>query len=565
MTKPANTPCVLIIRDGWGQNPNFAHRGFNAVELAKTPVADQLMTEYPTTLVKTSGEDVGLSAGKMGNSEVGHQNIGAGRIVFQEPVRISKAIREGEFFENEALTKAVEGAKSRGKAVHLMGLASDAGVHGLLEHLYGCLELCKRLGHRKVFVHCFMDGRDTGPYTGKGYVEQVEEKLHEIGFGRIASVIGRYWAMDRDNRWERVAKAYACLTGRGAKDVIDELKIMRTAPSAVQYYYDNPTDRSREGDEFVSPMIVARDMDDAYASRIGDGDAVIFWNYRGDRPRELCRALVYPEFQGFETIDPSPGTGERGFDRGEKLDIELICMTGYASDLKPYVSIAFPKLPPMKQIAGAYFAELGMTQFRCAETEKFAHVTFFFNDYRDDPFEGEHREIIQSPDVPTYDQKPDMSAPAVGEATMRRLDADDCEDVLIINFANGDMVGHTGKLDAAIWACETVDRCVGEIVDKVLELGGCAIVTADHGNAEQMVDPITHGPHTSHTTYDVPLILVGEQFRQRTLRPDGRLADILPTMLEMMNLPQPEAMTGETLLVPAEVPADAPVEEPVTA
>jgi 2,3-bisphosphoglycerate-independent phosphoglycerate mutase len=547
MAKPTNTPCVLIIRDGWGHNPNFNHRPFNAIELAKTPVSDRLMAEYPTTLIQTSGANVGLLDGQMGNSEVGHQNIGAGRIVLQEPMRITREMNEGRFKENQALVEGIQHAKEAGKAIHFMGIASDAGVHGMIAHLFGLLDLCKELDYTTVYIHCFTDGRDTGPYTGKAYVQTIDDRLKELGFGRIVSVMGRYWAMDRDNRWERVARAFACMTGRGDQQYIDPIRFMHTAETAIQFYYDNPENQSQEGDEFVTPMIIADEHDDARATRVNDGDTVIFWNYRGDRPRELCRAFVFPEFQG--AVEPSPDSGERGFDRGEKLDLHFVAMTGYATDLKPYVRIAYPKSAPMQDIGGSYLADQGLRQLRCAETEKFPHVTFFFNDYRDEPFPGEERIIVQSPKVPTYDLKPDMSALQVAESVIGRLVSDDCEDVIIVNFANGDMVGHTGQLRAAIWACETVDDCVGRIIEQILRRGGSAIVTADHGNAEQMWDPKTHSPHTAHTTYDVPLILIGEAFKGMSLREGGRLADIFPTMLDMMDLDQPEAMTGESLLV----------------
>ncbi|MCK4872842.1 MAG: 2,3-bisphosphoglycerate-independent phosphoglycerate mutase [Phycisphaerales bacterium] len=551
MPKPTNTPCVLIIRDGWGHNPNFNHRPFNAIELARTPVSDRLMGEYPTVLIKTSGLDVGLPDNTMGNSEVGHQNIGAGRIVNQEPVRITKAMEADGFEGNDVLVDGIKRAKRKGTAIHLMGLASDAGVHGMISHLFGLLELCKTLEQSEVYIHCFMDGRDTGPYTGKAFIQQIEAKIQEIGVGRIVSVIGRYWVMDRDNRWDRVAKAYACMTGRGREEVIDEIRFMHSAATAVQFYYDNPINRSMQGDEFVLPMIITDEQSDAIHTRVREDDTVIFWNYRGDRPREICRAFVYPGFHGDAQIEPSPETGERGFDRGDRLHVHFVAMTGYSKDLDPYLNVAFPKQAPMEQIGGEYLAQLGLTQFRCAETEKFPHVTFFFNDYRAEPFEGEHHAIIQSPMVATYDLKPDMSAPIVMEAVIGRLVADDCEDVLIVNFANGDMVGHTGKLDAAIWACETVDDCVGRIIEQVLRRGGSAIVTADHGNAEQIYNPVTLSAHTAHTTYAVPLILIGERFKGRLLREGGRLADIFPTMLEMMGLPKPEAMTGESLLIPA--------------
>ncbi len=543
-TTPRNVPFVLIVRDGWGENPNPEHDSFNAIRLARTPVAQALMRDFPSTLIHTSGEDVGLPDGTMGNSEVGHQNIGAGRVVDQESVRISKSIRTGHFFSNEALVEAVRSAKSAGKSVHLMGIASDAGVHGLLTHLFACLELCKREEAPRIYLHLFTDGRDTGPFTGKAFIQRIEAECSALGAGRIASVIGRYWAMDRDNRWERVARAFACLTGRKPQD--HGVAQAKSAADAVQRYYDNPSSDSQKGDEFITPTIVAETPEQACASRIADGDAVIFYNYRGDRPRELVRAFVYPEFEG--VVKASPDTGRQGFDRGERMSLHFVCMTAYAEDTTPYVAVAFPKPPKMKSIAGEYIASLGLTQFRCAETEKFPHVTFFFNDYRDEPFRGESRGIIQSPKVATYDKQPEMSALGVRDAVLARLEAKDGEPFIIVNFANPDMVGHTGVLEAAIRAVECVDECVGEIVQATLSRDGSLIVTADHGNAEQMWDPETGSPHTAHTTYDVPLIVVGEAFRGRALRDGGRLADILPTALDMTGLPKPPEMTGESLL-----------------
>jgi 2,3-bisphosphoglycerate-independent phosphoglycerate mutase len=417
--------------------------------------------------------------------------------------------------------------------------------------------LCRRLDQKRVYIHLFTDGRDTGPFTGLEYVKQVEAKCAEIGVGQIASVIGRYYAMDRDNRWERVERAYICMTGRGAKGA--DVPIAPTAHDAVQAYYDKPTNDSQRGDEFIVPTMIGADVKDALARRITNGDSVIFVNYRGDRPREICRAFVLPEFHG--AVKPSPDTGEKGFDRGPRLNLEFATMTGYAEDLRPYVRVAYPKPPKMENILGAWLSGHGVAQFRCAETEKFPHVTFFFNDYRDEPFDGERRGIVQSPRVATYDLKPEMSAHEVRDEVLARLRAwkehngdaapsgPPGEPVIVVNFANGDMVGHTGKLDAAVKACEVVDRCVGAIVDEVLALGGSAIVTADHGNAEQMWDPDTNAPHTAHTTYDVPLIVVGEAFKGRALRSGGRLADIAPTMLDMIGMTKPGEMTGESLLV----------------
>ncbi|NBC11525.1 MAG: 2,3-bisphosphoglycerate-independent phosphoglycerate mutase [Planctomycetes bacterium] len=542
-------PVVLIVRDGWGRNPHPEHDDFNAVKLANTPRGEELLARYPHTLIATSGEDVGLNDGTMGNSEVGHQNIGAGRIVDQESMRITRAIRDGSFFENEALGRAIDQAIENDGDVHLLGIVSDAGVHGLLTHLYACLELGKRkgLGEDQMLIHCLTDGRDTGPFTGKGFIEQVEAKCDELGIGRIVSVIGRYYAMDRDNRWERVKQAYDLLTG-GSSGGEGAPEVFNSAPAAVQAYYDQPTNDSQQGDEFITPRYVGKDHAD---TRISDGDSVILVNYRGDRPRELTRAFMQGEFFGH--VPPSPDSGAEGFERPRKLDIQYVCMTAYDQTFAewPNLGIAFTKPPKMTDIGGDYLAQQGLTQFRCAETEKFPHVTFFFNDYREEPFDGEHRQMAQSPKVATYDLQPEMSAPEVRDIVLGRINADDGEDVIIVNFANGDMVGHTGKLDAAIKAVETVDDCVGQIVDRVLENGGKLIVTADHGNAEQMFDPDTGSPHTAHTLYPVECIIVDPDLTADTkLRDDGRLADVFPTMLTLLGLDQPEAMTGTSLLQP---------------
>ena len=539
-----NTPFVLIIRDGWGRNPHPEHHAFNAVELARTPVADRLMRDCPTTLIRTSGEDVGLPPGVMGNSEVGHQNIGAGRVVPQESLVMTRACAAG-LHTNHAVRAAIEHAKTTNAALHLMGIASDAGVHGQLEHLYAMLRACKTLGHGRVFVHLFTDGRDTGPFTGKAFAAEVEAKCRQIGVGAVASVVGRYFAMDRDHRWERVAKAYACLTGRDASAL--GVRLSPTVDHAFQSAYDHPATPSQAGDEFIPATMIGASTADTAHSRIKDGDSVIFYNYRGDRPRELCSAFVFPDEQ-WAAVKPSPDTGARGFPRGPRMNLHFVTMAAYWEALAPFVAVAFPKPPKMDNILGAWLASRGLSQFRCAETEKFPHVTFFFNDYRDESFTGERREIIQSPKVATYDLQPEMSAAGVRDAVLRRLVAPDGEPILIVNFANPDMVGHTGNLAAAIKACETVDACVGAILDAALARGGCAIVTADHGNAEQMWDPATNAPHTAHTTYDVPLIIVGDAFKGRTLRGGGRLADIAPTALEMIGMPAPPEMTGRSLL-----------------
>lgn len=548
-------PAVLIVRDGWGRNPHSEHDAFNAIKLADTPVCDELLKTYPWTLIKTASEDVGLPEGTMGNSEVGHQNIGAGRIVDQESVRISKAIRSGEFFENEELTAAVDQAKAAGRYVHLLGIASDAGVHGLMTHLYACLELCKKRGQERVALHLFTDGRDTGPFSGLGFVRDIEAKCREIGVGKVASICGRYYAMDRDNRWERVEKAYSCMTGIHARKLT--LPLAKTAEEAINRYYESPTTPSQKGDEFIVPTMIGPTLDEALAERISDGDTVIFYNYRGDRPREITRAFVLPD-EAWEQVKPSPDSGNRGFNRTRQLKLRYVTLTAYEEALNEYVKVAYPKPPRMEQIAGAFLSELGLTQFRCAETEKFPHVTFFFNDYREEPFPGEKHEMAQSPKVATYDLQPEMSAPEVCKLVVDRLKADDCEDFIVVNFANGDMVGHTGSLEAAIKAVETVDGCVREIVEAAQKRGGIAIVTADHGNAEQMFDPETNAAHTAHTLYDVECILVDDRLKSLAqgdpvkpsskLRDDGRLADVVPTLLIMAGLTPPKQMTGRTLV-----------------
>lgn len=549
MSTPRNTPCVLVIRDGWGLNPNPEHDAFNAVRLADTPVADALMARYPHTLIHTSAEHVGLPDGTMGNSEVGHQNIGAGRIVNQATMRITKACRADGLGQNRVLTEAIGGARAGGRMTHLMGICSDAGVHGLLDHLYALMQLCRDLDQSRVAIHLFMDGRDTGPFSGKTYIEQVEARIQAIGVGVIASVIGRYWAMDRDSRWERVERAYACLTGHRAS--ASGVRSAVSAGEAVAWAYEHPSAETMRGDEFVEPTMIGASPQVIEDARIGDGDCVIYYNYRGDRPRELVGAFVLPAFQDDPELKPSPETGKRGFDRGAQLDLRFVMMTPYSQPLTAHAAVAFDKPPPMPSIMGEHLATLGLGQFRCAETEKFAHVTFFFNDYREEPFAGERREIIPSATVATYDLQPEMSAAGVRDAVLGRLARDECEDFIVVNFANGDMVGHTGNLKAAIRACEVVDACVGTLVEATLARGGCLIVTADHGNAEQMFNPQTNSPHTAHTVYDVPLIVVGGAYEGSSLRSGGRLADIAPTALGMMGLSRPEAMTGRSLIEPA--------------
>jgi 2,3-bisphosphoglycerate-independent phosphoglycerate mutase len=516
-------PLVLIIRDGWGKNPYPQWNHANAVYLAKHPVADKLMAEYPTTLIHTSGFDVGLPQGTMGNSEVGHQNIGAGRIVDQDSGRISKAIVGGEFFSNIELNNAITNSLENQSDLHLFGIVSDAGVHGLMEHLFACLELCKRRGLSRVYLHAFTDGRDSPPSYGINYIRQVEAKMKELGVGRIATVCGRYYAMDRDNRWPRVEKAYRAIRfGDGAK--------FKSAEEAVAWYYDHPSEPSMNGDEFVTASVICDDGTTPRAT-IKNGDSIIFYNYRGDRPREVTKAFVLPDFNGF--------------DRGPLLKLFYCTMTAYETGLP--VHVAFPKPPKLKNILGEYVSNKGLRQFRCAETEKYPHVTFFFNDYRDEPFPGEDRHIIPSPQVSTYDQQPEMSAYGVCDEVVKRVNSN-LYDLIVVNFANGDMVGHTGVLAAAIKAVEHVDICVGRILDAVQKQNGIAIVTADHGNCEQMIDPATGGPHTAHTTYDVELIVVDDRFRGKKLVEGGRLADVAPTALHMMGLAKPGEMDGRSLI-----------------
>lgn len=558
-----NGPVVLIIRDGWGENPHPEHDAFNAPKIASarglTPVDDMLRRDWPMTLIKTCGEDVGLPGtgenATMGNSEVGHQNIGAGRVVPQESLVMTKSCEAG-LHTNTAIKSAVERCVAdQSRSLHLMGINSDAGVHGLLEHLYAILRACKTLGlASRIYLHMFTDGRDTGPYTGLAFIKDVEAKCREIGVGRVASVAGRYYAMDRDHRWERVKLAFDTLTKAGGPSA-------DSAQAAIQRYYDNPSGETLKGDEFVTPTAIGSQADVA-ASRIKDGDSVIFFNYRGDRPREISAAFCFPDAD-WAKVKPSPDSGKVGFDRGTKLNLHYVIMTEYWEKLLLHVQgVAFPKPPKMKNIAGESIAAAGLRQFRCAETEKYPHVTFFFNDYRDEPFPGETRENPQSPKVATYDMKPEMAAEEITAAVLRRLAAGDCEDVLVVNYANGDMVGHTGNLEAAIKACVAVDKGVGAVIDATTKRGGSLVITADHGNCEQMFDPITNAPHTAHTIYDVPLFVVGQRLKDAKLRGDrdprgwfnaatranrGRLGDVMPTVFKALGLAQPAEMTGRSL------------------
>jgi 2,3-bisphosphoglycerate-independent phosphoglycerate mutase len=525
----ARKPVLLVIRDGWGMNPHPEQNEYNAIHLARKACDDRLRAKYPETLIQTCGIDVGLPAGVMGNSEVGHENIGAGRIVEQELLRLNKLFAEGQIAGNAVWRGAIDRVKGKPARLHLMGIVSDAGVHGMLEHLYGLLRQAKTdgLGADQVFIHAFTDGRDTPPMSGLGYIRQVEEQCRKIGVGRIANVCGRFWAMDRDNRWERVAKAYAMLTGRKAE---------ATAPSAeaaVQAYYDKPFNQSQKGDEFVVPTWVVG-ADGKPIASIANGDAVIFYNYRGDRPREITKAFV---------ID-----GFKSFDRGPKLDLFYATMTAYEEGLP--VHVILPKPEKLKHILGEVVSDAGIAQFRCAETEKNPHVTFFFNNYRAEPFPGEERACPPSPQVATYDEQPEMSSVAVTQAAKEAI-LSGRYGLIVVNFANPDMVGHTGSLPAAIKAVEATDRGVGELLEALEQRGGQAVICADHGNCEQMWDPVHNVPHTSHTLNLVEVFVVGPGFAagRTKLRAGGRLADIAPTLLQLMDLPKPAEMTGQSLIL----------------
>ena len=522
-TQPVK-PAVLIVRDGWGYNPDPSQNQYNTIFQAKHPADDALSQKYPHTLIKTGGLDVGLPRGVMGNSEVGHQNIGAGRIVDQEIVRIDKAIENGSFFNNEAAVGAVNFAKANQGRLHVFGLVSDAGVHATIDHIIGCVQLGQKHGIKEVFIHAFTDGRDTPPTSGVAYVLQVEQRCQKLGIGKIATVCGRYYSMDRDKRWDRVQTAYECLTeGKGPRS--------KSVKETMEHYYANPTNSSMLGDEFIPATCITDNQGEPVAT-IRDGDAIVFANFRGDRPRELTRAFVDPDFKGFP--------------RKKLLNLYFATMTEYEKGLN--VHPLFIKPPKMDNILGMYLSQLGLTQFRCAETEKFPHVTFFFNDYREEPFPGEERGIIPSPKVATYDLQPEMSADGVCTETVNRI-LSKKYNVVIVNFANPDMVGHTGSLPAAIKAVEKVDVCVGKVVEAARQIGASVMITADHGNCEQTYDVANKCPHTSHTMNDVPLIVVDDRYVGKPLRNGGRLADIAPTLLELMGLPVPKEMTGQSLLL----------------
>lgn len=504
---------VLCILDGFGHNPSDYG---NAVAAAKTPNIDKLMKEYPYTYIGASGMDVGLPDGQMGNSEVGHTNMGAGRVVYQELTRITKSIEDGDFYQNDALVTAIQQSIDNGTSLHLMGLMSDGGVHSHNTHIWAIVRLAKMLGQDRVYLHCIMDGRDVPPTSGKDFVAEAIEKMNEIGVGKVATVVGRYYAMDRDNNWDRVKKAYDALVfGKGiqAEDPVEAIKAS---------YETIDGDGKNLTDEFILPTVCLKDE-----GRIGELDSVVFFNFRPDRAREITRTFVDDDFTGFER---------------KRFDVNYVCMTQYDATM-PNVDVAF-KPQVLTNTFGEYLADKGMTQLRIAETEKYAHVTFFFNGGVEAINEGEDRILIPSPKVATYDLQPEMSAYKVSEKLDEAVRSGKY-DVVIVNFANCDMVGHTGVFDAAVAAVEAVDKCVGSLYEAVMENGGTLFVTADHGNADQMKEE-DGSPFTAHTTNEVPFIAVN--CGNVELREGGKLSDIVPTMLKVMNLPQPEEMTGTSII-----------------
>lgn len=509
----AKKPVMLMILDGFGLSDKVDG---NAVTAANKPNYDKYYSEYPHAEIGASGLDVGLPRGQMGNSEVGHLNIGAGRIIYQELTRITKAIEDGDFFEKSEFNEAIDKALKTGNSLHLLGLLSDGGVHSHIDHLKALIKLAKDKGMKKVFVHTFLDGRDVQPGSAKEFIQNLEDYMNEIGTGKIATISGRYYAMDRDKRWERVQLAYnAIVLGKG-----------ETANSAIEAiersYHDNKTD------EFVLPTVILEN--EAPVGNIANGDSVIFFNFRPDRAREITRAINDKVFDGFQR---------------ENLELNYVCLTQYDKTIEN-VSVAF-KPESYDNTIGEYISSLGKKQLRIAETEKYAHVTFFFNGGLEAPNEGEERALIPSPKVATYDLKPEMSASEVTDEVIRRIDTDEY-DMIILNYANPDMVGHTGIFEAAKKAIETVDACLGRVVEKILEKDGTVFVTADHGNAEQMIDYSTGDPMTTHTTDPVPFLYIAKDAKNKQLRSGGILADIAPTMLEAMGLPIPYEMTGKSLI-----------------
>ena len=515
MTKPLT---ALIILDGFGFRKD-TH--FNAIAADGAQHIRQYWDGYPHTTIRASGMDVGLPDGQMGNSEVGHLNIGAGRIVYQEFTRISKSIKDGDFFENPAFLGAIENCRRHGSSLHLWGLCSDGGVHSHLEHLYALVRLARDKGLKNIYVHCFMDGRDVPPSSGKHYVEQLDGTLRQLGAGRIASVMGRYYAMDRDNRYERVEKAYAAL-------VYGEGLTAASAAEAMQNSYD-----AGVTDEFVMPTLITEDG--GPVATVRPNDSVIFFNFRPDRAREITRSLILPEFDGFQR--------KNGY-----FPLYYVCMTQYDKTFGERVHVAF-RPESLDNTLGQYLSACGKTQLRIAETEKYAHVTFFFNGGVEAPNENEDRCLIPSPKVATYDLKPEMSAYEVADEAVRRIESGRY-DAMILNFANPDMVGHTGVMEAATAAVHAVDACAAKAVEAIRKNGGRCIITADHGNCEQMWDEAENVPFTAHTTNPVPCILVDDARKGAALRSDGRLSDLAPTLLELMGLPVPKEMSGKSLILP---------------
>jgi 2,3-bisphosphoglycerate-independent phosphoglycerate mutase len=507
-------PVVLMVLDGYGLNDKTEG---NAIAMANTPVMDKLMKECPFVPGNASGLAVGLPDGQMGNSEVGHMNIGAGRIIYQDLTSITKAIEDGDFFENEAMLQAIENCKKNGSDLHLWGLLSDGGVHSHNTHLYGILELCKKQGLENVYVHPFLDGRDTPPASGKDYVAQLVDKMKEIGVGKVASLSGRYYAMDRDNRWDRVEKAYSALVYGEGETATDPVQAMADS------YAKDVTD------EFVLPTVIMENGKPV--ATVKENDSVIFFNFRPDRAREITRAFCDDDFTGFER-------------RNGRIPVTYVCFKDYDESI-PNKLVAFKK-QSIENTFGEYLAKMGKKQLRLAETEKYAHVTFFFNGGVEEPNKDEDRTLVKSPSVATYDLQPEMSAPEVGEKLDAAITSGEY-DVIIINFANPDMVGHTGVIPAAVKAVERVDACVGSAVEAVKKVDGVLFICADHGNAEKMIDYETGNPHTAHTTNPVPFIFVN--YGDVKLREGGCLADIAPTLLDIMELPQPAEMTGKSLIV----------------
>ncbi len=506
----AKKPVMLCILDGFGWVPDQTYG--NAIVAAKKPNLDRLFAQYPHTTIGASGMDVGLPDGQMGNSEVGHTNIGAGRIVYQQLTLITKSIRDGSMRKNEVLVRSMKAAIDAGKAIHFMGLTGNGGVHSHIDHLFGLLDMAKDLGAKEIYVHCIMDGRDTDPHSGKEFLGEIQKKLSQLGVGKIATVVGRYYAMDRDNRWDRVEKAYAAFVYGEGEKFADPI-------AAIQASYDKDVT-----DEFVLPCITCE------GGRVQAGDTIVFTNFRPDRAREITRAFADDAFTGFER-------------KLGRIPVQYVCMAQYDATM-PNVEVAYPPVP-LTNVLGEYVAAHGKTQLRIAETEKYAHVTFFFNGGREAPFEGEDRCVIPSPKVATYDLQPEMSAYLVADECKKRIESGKY-DMIILNFANCDMVGHTGIFDAAVKAVEAVDKAAGEVIDAVVAAGGAVLLTADHGNADKMYEPDGE-PFTAHTTNPVPLQAIN--CGDVKLREGGVLADLAPTLLQLMELPQPEEMTGKSLFV----------------